>query len=466
MTRRFVFIGLLLALASCHSGREQLHGDHLTVLKGATVIDGTGSPSRANSVVVLQGAKILRVGDAGQFAYPRSAKMIDVRSKWIVPGFIDSHAHMPEPQDQEAVLKTLLAFGITTVRNPGAEPSAVALRDRLARGELLGPRLVTAGNLIDAPGGIFSGTPSVTEVSSKQEARAEVRRQVAEGVDLIKVYRGLPPTLVQAVIDESHRLERPVLGHLGSTTWGEAARMGIDGVSHFGTFGTPWELVPEADQLAVRHTCQECDEGEGFRILRAVLFPQGDAATVWARLLASQHVSVEPNLVLLHSVFWSADSTALAALEPEYAPLSWRDGTWFDAVPHPYACPTAWSDEAQKTYSLFEQLVALLHQEGVVLTVGTDLMNPWMTPGVAYHREMEFLAAAGIDPASVLISATQNGAIALGLESEVGVIRQGMAADLVVLGMDPLVAISNTRAIERVFLHGVELDPNALLVRE
>ncbi len=107
--------------------------------------------------------------------------------------------------------------------------------------------------------------------------------------------------------------------------------------------------------------------------------------------------------------------------------------------------------------------MSLLNREGVVLTVGTDLMNPWMTPGVSYHREMELLAAAGLTSQDVLIAATRNGAIALGLEGEVGVIRQGMAADLVVLKSDPEADIRNTRAIESVYLRGAVLRPSDLL---
>jgi imidazolonepropionase-like amidohydrolase len=459
---------MLIALGSCQSAREQLEGDGLIVLEGATLIDGTGSTPRPNTVVVVHGTKILRVGDVRDFVYPPGARVLDVADRWIVPGFIDTHAHTPEPRDQEEVLKTLLAFGITSLRDPGGQPSAMGLRDQVDRGEVLGPRIVTAGNLIDAPGGIFSGDPGVTEVSTEKEARAEVERQVADGVDLIKVYRGLPPALVQAVVDEAHYLGRPVLGHLGSTTWGEAARMGIDGVSHFGIFGTPWELVPEGDQAAVRRACQECDNGEGFRRLRAAVSAIGDSTRQWARLLASHHVTVEPNLVLLRAVLWGDDTKSLEVLEPQYAPASWRDGSWFDAVPHPYRapCTAEWAEEAQATYPLFEQLVSVLQEEGVVLTVGSDLMNPWMTPGVSYHRELELLVAAGIEPAGVLVAATKAGATALGLEAEVGTVKQGMAADLLVLRSNPLVEIRNTRTIESIFLRGVQYRPYDLLVHQ
>jgi imidazolonepropionase-like amidohydrolase len=461
-------IAVLITLGSCSGEKERLEGDGLIVLEGATLIDGTGSDPRPSSVVVIQGQKILRVGPMGAFSYPPGARLLDVSDKWIVPGFVDTHAHMPEPEDQAAVLKTLVAFGITSVRNPGAVPSAVELRSRIERGEIVGPRLVTAGNLIDAPGGIFSGDPGATEVRTEQEVRAEVRRQVAEGVDWIKVYRGLSPDLVQAAIDEAHRLGRPVLGHLGNTTWGEAARLGIDGLSHFGIAGTPWELVPEEDRAEVLRACRERDSAAGFLRLRATVSVAEEKTHEWARLLASRQVSVEPNLVLLQAVLWGNDAEVLEALEPQYAPATWRGGFWFDAVPHPYSGPgkSEWTEEAQATYPLFEELVLLLHDEGVVLTVGSDLMNPWMTPGVSYHRELELLVAAGIEPADVLVAATRAGAVALGLQTETGTLRQGMAADLVILGASPLTEIRNTRKIESVFLRGVQYRPSDLLVHQ
>ncbi len=458
---------ILLTLMGCTRSREQLVGDGLIALEGAVLIDGTGSAPRPNSVVVIQGEQIVRVGVVGQFSYPPDAQVIGLAGRWIVPGFIDTHAHMPDPEDQEDVLKLLVAFGITSVRSPAADPSSgTELRARIDRGETLGPRLRTAGRLIDAPGGIFSGWAA--EVTSVEEIRTEVRRQADAGVDFIKLYRGLGPDLVEAAINEAHALGLRVIGHLGGTMWSEAVAFGIDGLAHFGIYGTPWELAPDADRPAIRRACDHCEnpgDEEGLRILRATLRPDGPDAVRWAGLLAEGHATVEPNLVLLRAVFWGENAEVLAEMEPEYAPASWRDGHWFDAVPHPYRapCTAEWASEAKALYPLFEDLVSLLNREGAVLTVGTDLMNPWMTPGVSYHREMELLAAAGLTSQDVLIAATRNGAIALGLEGEVGVIRQGTAADLVVLKSDPEADIRNTRAIESVYLRGAVLRPSDLL---
>ena len=109
------------------------------------------------------------------------------------------------------------------------------------------------------------------------------------------------------------------------------------------------------------------------------------------------------------------------------------------------------------------EIIRIFHERGVLLTTGTDLLNPWMTPGVTLHREMELLVSSGIPPLEVLSIATRNGAIALGVENETGTVEAGKRADLVVLNADPTISISNTRDIEYVFLAGKLYDPEVLL---
>ena len=116
----------------------QPRGVHL-VLEGATLIDGTGARSLERSAIVLEGDRILRVGQIGDFDYPEDAPVTDVSGRFIVPGFINTHAHM-----FESFPRPLLAFGITTVRNPGSGADegvsdaslGISLRDRLNRGEI------------------------------------------------------------------------------------------------------------------------------------------------------------------------------------------------------------------------------------------------------------------------------------------------------------------------------------------
>jgi imidazolonepropionase-like amidohydrolase len=463
---------LVLALVGCTNSVEKLDGDGLVVLEGQTLIDGTGATPIPGSVVVLHDDRIIKVGVVGQYSYPSDAVVRDLRGKWIVPGFIDTHAHMPEPVDPDHVaLRILVAFGITNARVPaGIAEDNVKLREEIKRGVVLGPRIQTAGRVVDRPNGTFAGSPTdeLKEVSTVEEIRAEVRRQANESVDYVKLYTGIGPELAKAAIDEAHSLGLRVLGHLGSTTWTQASSFGIDGIVHSGIYGTPWELAPESSwesiRLAISKGSSPGDE-VGFQTLRKSVLADGPEIQNWARNLVEHRTPVEPNLVLMQAVIWGNDRSVLGALEPENVPPSWRKDSWMYGFPHPYssAKTAEWSSEAQKTYALFEQLAVLLYRSGAILTVGTDMMNPWMTPGVAFHREMQLLSEAGLSPAEVLVSATRNGAIAMGIDDQVGTIEEGMVANLIVLSADPTTDITNTRKIESVCLRGKCLNRDELL---
>lgn len=97
-----------------------------------------------------------------------------------------------------------------------------------------------------------------------------------------------------------------------------------------------------------------------------------------------------------------------------------------------------WLEEGKKTYPLFEQLAIKLYRAGAVMSVGTDMMNPWMTPGTSYHRELQLLKEPGLTEAEILVAATKYGAIAMQLESEIGSIAKGMVAALLILDADPM----------------------------
>src|SRR2546426_3433261 len=127
-TRPLVFI-LLLVLWACSQRAELVEGNGLVVLEHATIVDGTGSSPRGEGVVVLAADRILRVGRMGQYRYP-GATVVDLTGRWLVPGFMDLHAHMDSeghPQSGAFEAKraaTLLAFGITTIRSTAAPREA------------------------------------------------------------------------------------------------------------------------------------------------------------------------------------------------------------------------------------------------------------------------------------------------------------------------------------------------------
>lgn len=121
------------------------------------------------------------------FRYSSGISIKDLSRHYITLGFIDMHVH-PRLGAEEATMRMLLAFGITTIRIPGVgfdspDDLGLRLRKQVAAGEEVGPRVVTGGKIVEGPRKTF---PDDVEVSSGGEMRAEVRRQASLGVDLVQ----------------------------------------------------------------------------------------------------------------------------------------------------------------------------------------------------------------------------------------------------------------------------------------
>jgi imidazolonepropionase-like amidohydrolase len=163
----------------------------------------------------------------------------------------------------------------------------------------------------------------------------------------------------------------------------------------------------------------------------------------------------------MHTKFWGNDprytQNPLNRLAPELLAKGWLSGRF----------TSGWTNEqyteAQGQWGKLQALTKKLFDSGVLLTVGTDTPGPWIIPGPSYHEELQLLREVGISNQDVLKMATLNGAKALKLENEIGLIKAGMKADLVVLRANPLENIKNTRQIELVIKSGTMYVPQELL---
>ena len=465
---------LTLAFALLVSGSvaAPVGAQQVTVLHGATIIDGTGAAPRPNAVVVVRDGRITEVADAAGYRRPQGARVLDLRGRYLLPGFIDAHAHVnlgPVSVDSATghpmvhidtaattlSLRTLLAYGITSIRDPGAPAErAVSVRERIAAGTLLGPRLVTAGEVLDAS--VFPGI--ATTVRTEQDVRAEVRRQLDAGVDYIKVYVSLPPPLVAAAIAETHARGKRVLGHLMATSWTEAARLGIDGIVH---------SVPSSATL-LRPDRRQAYIGGMARNTRFMFqwFEHADLESAeidsMVRALVERRVVHDPTLVVFEAMAWG--DSARITQNPELALAAPRLlENWRTA----FTLSSGWTrqdyDSARAVWPTVLRFVKLLHDRGVLLVAGTDANNPWVVPGPSFHRELELLASAGIPPLQVLRIATRNGAEALGRLDSLGTIERGKIADLVLLEADPTRDITATRRVAWVMRGGIIHRPEELL---
>ncbi len=437
-----------MAPASSHPGETSV-----LVLEGATLIDGTGTAAAANSVVIVDGDRIRAVGRLGNLPYPPGARRRNLRGRYLMPGLIDMHAHVMVPRCaephaparfdralSERMLRVLQHFGITTVRSPATPTElGVALRDEVASGKLPGPRIFAAAELING------------ENLTPEAVRAEVRARLASPVDFIKLYSDLSPDALRAGIEEAHAHGIRAVGHLGRTSWTQAARMGIDFITH----ATSWSVedLPPETQPAYRRAQAERGGMRARIDWLELLDPEGPAIDVMIDELVRRRISVDPTLVAYDSKF-SPPSSSRYRRNPNRSVVPEMQKDWED-------CGTPTDDWTAKDYARMRvawpkllRLVQRYYQAGVLLTAGSDVTNPWVIPGESLHQELELLVSAGIPPAQVLRMATRNGAEALGILDDVGTIEPGKRADLLVLERDPIRQIVNSRSIVAVMQGG------------
>jgi imidazolonepropionase-like amidohydrolase len=418
-------------------------------LKGATVIDMTGrAPFIAD--VVLRNDRIATIGRNAPV--PAGATVLDVTGDYIVPGFTDMHAHVTFLRDgtlsrydratSEQVLRLLLAYGVTTVRNPAAPAvDGVALREDVARGAIPGPRIFTAGEALN-------GRP----FSTSAQIRAEIDRQAGVGVNAIKVYADSTPPQTAVAIDEAHRRGLKVIGHLQATDWPTAASQGIDFVTH----AVSWSdtALPPQARAAYRAEQRRVGPMKARILWLESVDVNGPEIGRVIDALKAHHISDDPTLIAYKTKFvvtaeYRGEQNV--SLAPQAMQRSWRTG----------GSTADWtSDDYERMRRVWPKMLAIVYRyfrEGVTLTTGTDVPNPWVVPGVSLHQEMALLSDAGIPNEAILAMTTRNAAAALGLDREIGTLEVGKRADVVVLGANPLADIHNTRQIREVFAGGVRV---------
>ena len=458
--RLFLFtLSLSLVFFGCsndsHEQSEQIEYDSEAYI-GVNIIDGYGRGFEKNMIIIVKEGKIVEVGKVGNVTVGKSTKEIKAHGKWVIPGLIDMHAHVTvlpvdsnlsiiEKYDFEAsrqALKTMLDFGITTVRNPAAPTAdAIELRDLVKNGTIPGPTIYTTGYALNRTKAFFG--PFAATVTEDQ-IREEVRNQVEQGVDFIKVYGSLKPEQIRIAIDEAHKHGKKVIGHLQNTSWTEATQLGIDFITH----AAPWnvEYLPKVHQAGYRPTFI----GRLFW-LEHVDYTDAPIQEM-IDLMATNQVSVDPTLIAFHTKFWGDDKRYTDSkhldLAPELVTSIWKRTTFTDG----------WTAEdyarAKQQWKKLTDLTLLMHNRGVLITAGSDFPNPWVVPGISLHQEMELMAEAGIPNNEVIKIATLNGAKALGIEQSTGSITKDKDADLVFLNSNPLENIKHTRDIDFVLKKG------------
>lgn len=387
-------------------------GASTVVVSGGTLIDGTGREPLPGAMIVIRDGRIAEVTVGGIPGLRAGTESIDARGKWIVPGLIDMHVHY-HPGWMDALF---IRHGVTTVRDVGSGlESILALREENRAPGIARPRIFACGPLIDGSSPRHGLGISVS-VQTVAEARAVVRQLLDRGVDCLKIYEQLTPPLVEAVVREAQGTRVPVTAHLRDTTALQALEIGVHGLEH--AFGF-----------------DACDETVAGKVMRRVI---------------ERGAYLVPTLAITEQIshFGSPEQETMALLSeiPAARRQYWRAAAAAASVER--------STGAARRLRCLMRFVARLQNAGGQVVAGTDTSNPYVVPGASLHRELELLVEAGLAPREALAAATRTAAAFLGQAQVLGTLEVGKAGDLVVLGANPLAAISAIREVEVVIRDG------------
>lgn len=381
----------------------------------------------ADQTVVITGEHITAVGSAGKVAVPAGARRIDGRGKTLLPGLWDMHGHVAEADG-----RLYLAAGVTGVRDLGNSiDRALDLRERWAKGEEPGPRLVLGG-LVDGPGATRIGRT----VATPEEARATVRHFVGLGFRQIKVYNGVPGPVVQPLIDEAKVLGIRVGGHVPKAlTTREAVAAGFEEIHHLNALFR--DFLP-ASPVASSPLAVYAERARQS----ADLDLDGAEVRGLVKQLVERGVVVDPTLSVFEDSFLGRPGRLTAGWKKVLPrlPANLREEIEGKFLPLP-------ADEDalfERGFAAYLTLTRKLYEAGVTLVAGTD--QP--ASGPALHRELELYAEAGIPPLAVLRIATLGAARVAGAEKEVGSIEVGKLADLILVPGDPSRNLGLLRGVE------------------
>ena len=450
-TWKISFVLLCLLVASILAAQQP---GGIIVIQGATLINGTGSSSIRNSAIVIDGGRIRDIGPRNEVRVPGGAQTVDARGKWVIPGLIDAHVHFSQSGDiytrpdvvdlrkwrsyekeMEWIKERLpytferyLVSGITGVVDCGGPMWNFEVRD-IASHTKKAPRVVVAGPLIATylPPTTSTNDPDIVKPNSPAQARDFVRRQMDRKPDLIKLWWVRRP---------GDNLDEQV--QIMSAAIDESKSHGVRVAVHATELETAKAAVKAGADILVHSVSDRLVDTEFINLVKNRDIPYITTLAVedGYRMVLNQQVALTDIEQRLGDPQVIATWSELGKIPPGEIPGG------IPRIPAPPKQPVAYDN------------LMLLESAGVRVVAGTDAGNIGTLHGPALHHEMELMAAAGLRPMDIIVSATKNASAVMGLQNDVGTLQKGKFADLVILDADPLVDIKNTRKIFKVMKAG------------
>jgi hypothetical protein len=443
-----IVLALLALFASTALLRSQRAPSNAPiVLRGATVIDGSGNAPLAGAIIVIEGERITALGGPGTNV-PSNATVLDVAGKFIIPGLVESHSHY-----EEWMGEILLNHGVTSAMAVGGNFGAK--KEASWNSDARSPRIFDT-----------AGDPRLAPSMTQEQVRAAVREWLRQKPDFARMptYEDRWARVYPWAVEEIHRGSLMTFGHTEDAP--ASVRAGQDVVEHIWGY-----LIPGMSP-------QEHEDFQKGKYLHWASFIRD-----WPRLEQWMREAVDRGAYINPTLQYELGSlSAHAARHEEEAYQVYRDPFLMAYFPRNISdsllqkqrqirsfsgkyenlvllsrVTSEEAEEYRRGYRLVGEFLKRFVQAGGRIQAGTDTASGG-TPGLGLHHEMEMLVELGLTPMQALLCASSWAAAILTgrkrVQPEVGVIRAGGFADLVVLSANPLDQITNTRTIERVMKGG------------
>ncbi|MEX0724345.1 MAG: amidohydrolase family protein [Gracilimonas sp.] len=464
MRYSFVLIGLMILLISC-SGNQS--GSEYTVIKGATLFDGTGSEPIENSEIVIRNERINCIGKAGDCSIPLGTRSVDAAGKYITPGMIDAHMHFfqtgffdsrpdamdlnetyPFPevaayqqQNPQRYYDTYLCSGITAVYDVGGMSWSVGLQ-KSAEETPKAPHVAAAGPLITPVPGAPFDLPSdrvLVQLDSEETGVKMVQYMSALGSTGVKFW------MLRADDEEyMNRVEAAAK---------EIEKHGNQMIAHATTLEQAKAALKNGTKLLV-HSVEDTEIDEEF-----------------IELAKANGTFYNPTLIVGAGYMLAYRAAA------EIAPIQIKDpnGCVDQKTRELITSASQFNDHPRLSEGFRERLrnfnpetdmtsdtqllnLKKAYEAGIPIVVGTDAGNPGTLHGISIFDEMEAMQSAGIQPGDLIVMATRNGADSMRRLDDFGTLEPGKFGNLILMDEDPSEDIANMRSLTHVMIKGKLLE--------
>ena len=432
------------------------------IIRGGTLIDGSGGPAREDTFILIENGRIKVVDEQTRATRSNPEGMvIDATHKTILPGLWDVHVHLADWMGE-----LYLSHGVTSILDAANIPDWIlAQRDGRSKGYIRSPRIFACGNAL---GGhpLFGEDDPAQVLRGADDARHRVCDAIAAGVDVIKIWAFAEADEMEVMCREAHEAGLPVMAHL-TTSARDAVLAGVKCLAH--CTGLPMAAVKDPSRR------QWMVERERERLI--AFATHKPAITAWSLFAMMEEDTFDPLIetFIEHGTFlepdfvyrWAFASPDRANHEDvdkrllEHPGLSYLPGYVRYLVSrmwgYYYHLSTEQREELARGYEKFCTFLRRYVEAGGKTVIGSDT-STWPLPGISIHRELVFHVEAGLSPAQAIVAATRYPAEFVGKADSLGTVEPGKIADLLIVEGDPLRDIRATQNIAYVIMDGQLVD--------